>query len=152
MRPPEADRRQDPHRQISMAGLGLLQLARDLSTPVLALSSINRANYDKAPSLEAFKGSGDLEYDADAAIVLRIDAPDAEAARQIIEGSPDQPAPVALHVVKNRYGPTTTTEVPIRLLYDRRYGGFRQHELNGHPDSRAGVGLVRRVFGSGVEG
>jgi replicative DNA helicase len=148
MRPPEADRRQDPHRQISMAGLGLLQLARDLSCPVLALSSINRAGYDKTPSLDAFKGSGDLEYDADAAIVLRIDATDAETARHIIEGSPDQLAPVGLHVVKNRYGPVTTAEEPIRLRYDRRHGGFREHKLNGQ---RAGAGLVRRAFGPGVE-
>ncbi|MGH9021866.1 MAG: DnaB-like helicase C-terminal domain-containing protein [Acidimicrobiia bacterium] len=81
MRPPEADRRLDDHRQVSLAGLGLRQLARDLSCPVVAISSVNRQSYDKAPSLDAFKGSGDLEYDADACLLLRLAARSDEEAR-----------------------------------------------------------------------
>ncbi|MGH9226726.1 MAG: DnaB-like helicase C-terminal domain-containing protein [Acidimicrobiales bacterium] len=124
MRPPEAERRLDLHRQISMAGLGLRQLARDLSSPVLAISSVNRQSYDKPASLDAFKGSGDLEYDADVCILLRFAASSDEEAKAMAEAS--GVVPVALSLVgKNRYGPTNA-EDPIRLDFDRSYGSFRE--------------------------
>lgn len=123
MRPPEAERRLDQHRQISLAGLGLRQLARDLSSPVLAISSVNRQSYDKPPSLDAFKGSGDLEYDADACLLLRFAARSDDEAKRMAETS--GVAPVELYLVgKNRYGPTNV-EDPIALDFDRSYGSFR---------------------------
>jgi replicative DNA helicase len=118
MRPPEADRRLDERLRISVAGLGLRQLARDLDLAVLVISSIGRGSYEGLPKLDWFKGSGDLEYDADACLILRPDSsqlPDLLAARLDIE----------LHVVKNRYG-RLTQEDPIGLFFDRRYGTFRQ--------------------------
>lgn len=123
MRPPEADRRLDDHRQVSLAGLGLRQLARDLSCPVVAISSVNRQSYDKAPSLDAFKGSGDLEYDADACLLLRLAARSDEEAQALARGSGVVPA--ELYVVKNRYGPLNLDR-PVLLDFDRGYGGFRQ--------------------------
>jgi len=124
MRPPEGDRRQDPHRQISLAGLGLRQLARDLSCPVVAISSIGRASYDKAPSLDAFKGSGDLEYDADACFLLRVAAASEDEAKVLLA----RPGAVVLemHAVKNRYGPETGA-MPVLLDFDRGHGAFREH-------------------------
>lgn len=124
MRPPEAERRLDLHRQISMAGLGLRQLARDLSSPVLAISSVNRQSYDKPASLDAFKGSGDLEYDADVCILLRFAASSDEEAKAMAEASGVVPVTLSL-VGKNRYGPTNA-EDPIRLDFDRSYGSFRE--------------------------
>lgn len=123
LRPPEADRRLDHHRQVSQAGLGLAQLARDFGCPVLAISSVNRQSYDKAPSLDAFKGSGDLEYDADACLLLRLAASDDQEAAKL-ERSPGV-VPVRLHLLKNRYGPTLVDD-PVELDFDRRYGGFRE--------------------------
>ncbi|MFP5319457.1 MAG: DnaB-like helicase C-terminal domain-containing protein [Acidimicrobiia bacterium] len=124
MRPPEGDRRQDPHRQISLAGLGLRQLARDLCCPVVAISSIGRASYDRAPSLDAFKGSGDLEYDADACFLLRVAAANEDEAKALLarQGT----LVLEMHAVKNRYGPETGTS-PVLLDFDRGHGAFRQH-------------------------
>ena len=133
MRPPEADRRQDLHRQISMAGLGLRQLARDLSSPVIAISSIGRASYDKAPSLDAFKGSGDLEYDADCCLLLRLAAANEEEAKALLAKGATRLL-VELHVLgKNRYGPLSGPD-PIMLDFDRGHGAFREH---GQPAHRA---------------
>jgi replicative DNA helicase len=123
MRPPEADRRLDERRQVSLAGLGLRQLARDLACPVLAISSVNRQSYDKAPSLDAFKGSGDLEYDADACLLLRLAARSDEEAAALAQGSGVVPA--ELYVVKNRYG-ALNLDRPVLLDFDRGYGGFRE--------------------------
>lgn len=124
MRPPEADRRLDDHRQLSLAGLGLRQLARDLTCPVVAISSVNRQSYDKAPSLDAFKGSGDLEYDADSCLLLRVAARSDEEAKAITTSQ--AVIPVELHIVgKNRYGPLTGAE-PILLDFDQGHGGFHE--------------------------
>lgn len=129
MRPPEAERRLDVYRQISLAGLGLRQLARDLTCPVIAISSLGRASYDKAVSLDCFKGSGDLEYDADACMVLRVAARNDDEARSIT--TTRAVVPLELHIVgKNRYGPLTG-EHPLLLDFDRSHGAFRsqrQHE------------------------
>jgi phage/plasmid primase-like uncharacterized protein len=123
MRSPEADRRLDDHARVSGLGKSLLQLARDVRCPVVAISSVSRASYDKAPGLDAFKGSGDLEYDADGALLLRIDAPDADEAKRLVDAN-EASIPVDLFVVKNRYGALTPAEDPIRLTFDRRHGGF----------------------------
>ena len=124
MRPPEGDRRQDPHRQISLAGLGLRQLARDLSCPVVAISSIGRASYDRAPSLDAFKGSGDLEYDADACFLLRVAAATEDEAKAVL--ARHGAVVLEMHAVKNRYGPESGA-TPVLLDFDRGHGAFRQH-------------------------
>ncbi len=121
MRPPEADRRLDERLRISMAGLGLRQLARDLEVPVVVISSIGRGSYEGLPRLDWFKGSGDLEYDADACVILR---PDPECADAAASGAGGR-VPVELHVVKNRYG-QLTGERAIPLLFDRRFGTFRE--------------------------
>ena len=55
------------------------------------------------PSLDAFKGSGDLEYDADAGLLLRVAAQSEEEAKSIAATQPV--IPVELHAVKNRYQP-----------------------------------------------
>lgn len=136
MRPPEADRRLELHRQISLAGLGLRQLARDLSSPVVAISSVNRQSYDKPASLDAFKGSGDLEYDADVCILIRFGASSDEEAKRMAETSGVVPVTLSL-VGKNRYGPTNA-EDPIRLDFDRSYGSFR--ELHVAPARPAAAG------------
>lgn len=117
MRPPEADRRLDERLRISEGGKALTQLARDLETPVLAVSSIGRLSYKEGRTMAAYKGSGDLEYDADACLLLTLE--------EGHEGLDQSLLPLELHVVKNRYGPLTI-ERPILLEFDRRHGAFRE--------------------------
>ncbi len=123
LRPPESQSRYEASRQISMAGLGRRQIARDVSAPVVAISSVSRQSYDRKPSLEAFKGSGDREYDADACLLLRLHASDDEQAQRMAEGTGVVPVELTL-LGKNRYGPTNVDH-PILLDFDRAYGGFR---------------------------
>jgi replicative DNA helicase len=120
LRPAEGDRRLDERLRISMACLGLRQLARDLEVPVLAISSVGRTSYSGQPTLDWYKGSGDLEYDADACLLLKPqdDTNNGAAPRgtRIV---------VELHLVKSRYG-ELTFDHPIALAFDRRYGSFTE--------------------------
>jgi replicative DNA helicase len=69
----------------------LRRLARDLDSPVVAISSLSRAGY-AAKSMDAFKESGGLEYGADLAILLKTTAGDG--------GGRD----ITAKIVKNRGG------------------------------------------------
>ena len=130
MRPPEAERRLDERLRISVAGLGLRQLARDLDVPVLVISSIGRGSYEGLPKLDWFKGSGDLEYDADACLILRPSSTQPLNLSGLID--------VELHLVKNRYGKLTQEE-PVGLIFDRRYGTFRQDPSRSRPAKLTGL-------------
>jgi replicative DNA helicase len=81
----------------------LRRMARDLDSPVWAISAMSRAAYDKA-SLDAFKESGGIEYSADLAMILSSE-----------KGAPQNPEHLApeqhlefteldLKVIKNRTG------------------------------------------------
>jgi DNA primase len=125
MRPPEGSRRLDERLRISEAGAALRQLARDLEAPVVVISSIGRGNYEGEPNLGWFKGSGDLEYDADAAIILRRQPDTVSMDAQIRTNGDGHAQAVELHLVKNRYG-ALTNDGPLPLVFDRRLGSFRE--------------------------
>ena len=84
--------------------MSLKQISRDYDTPVLAISSLNRATYrdplsydeakvkTKAVKLESFKESGGIEYSAD--IVLGLNR----------EGNGKKPRTMELDILKNRHG------------------------------------------------
>ena len=55
------------------AVLELKKISRDFKTPVIAVSSFNRANYRNAVTMEAFKESGAVEYSADVLIGLQLE-------------------------------------------------------------------------------
>jgi len=125
LRPAEADRRLDERLRISMACLGLRQLARDLEVPVLAISSVGRASYSGEATMDWYKGSGDLEYDADACLLLKAQVDENSAGT----GKGTQAA-VELHLVKSRYG-ELTFDRPIVLNFDRRFGSFSERRPAG---------------------
>lgn len=66
---------QDEHdtdkRVIDRNMMSLRQLARDLSTPVWVISSLNRSSYSGALSMESFKESGAIEYGSDVLLGLQ---------------------------------------------------------------------------------
>ena len=49
----------------------LRQLARDLETPIMLISSLNRASYNSKIATESFKESGSIEYSADILLGLQ---------------------------------------------------------------------------------
>lgn len=63
-----ADVRATDKQNMDKAAVGLKRLSRDLQTPVVAISALNRASYGYRISNEAFKESGALEYTADTVI------------------------------------------------------------------------------------
>lgn len=84
----------------------LKRISRDLDTPVIAVSSLNREGQKQGmPGLYSFKESGAIEYTADVAMILHG-----------VKGR-DRGADVGLAICKNRRGP-----VP------RTWQGFRFYE------------------------
>lgn len=130
MPPSEKDgaRREIRERVATLASSLQVQVARGVGSPVLALSSVNRAAYnagrttergkpvgnDSESLLSAFKESGEVEYSAyTAALLYRL-------SEQEEDGFGAAPAmggwePYALQLVKNREGETGK-------IYVKRYG------------------------------
>lgn len=54
------------------AVMELKRISRDYKTPVIGISSFNRANYREAVTMEAFKESGAIEYSSDILIGLQL--------------------------------------------------------------------------------
>ena len=98
----------------------LSRLAAELASPVIAISEINRASYDKK-SLQAFKDSGRIEYVADVACLL-LEDPD----------SGKYPRRVSLHIVKNRNGERAEIKfnfwTNISRFEERQGPGFEEVE------------------------
>jgi replicative DNA helicase len=76
----------------------LRRLARQLDSPVLAISSENRAGYD-SKHLGVFKESGAVEYSADLAAIMTAD-------KNASSSVSDKYRVVDLNIVKNRNGET----------------------------------------------
>ena len=73
MRPEPGTERLTEREQINRNIEGLLRLKTVLQCPVIAVSSYNRNSYNKSENTNAaFKGSGEIEYSADALIFLSV--------------------------------------------------------------------------------
>ena len=115
LRPPDGCEREDQFRQVTETSRALMDMARELSLPVLVISSMNReAMRSKEASMSGGRGSGDIEFDAVSIWQLMRDGEDGGGNQR-----------VALHVTKNRRGPTTG-ERPLRLLFDTRHNTFSE--------------------------
>ena len=81
----------------------LRRLSRDLKSPVLVISSMNRDAYRKneRPTMAALKESGGIEYSADAVICLWRDK---EESKRLTENYKRLTVRVETHVLKNRNG------------------------------------------------
>lgn len=129
LRPAKSEDAGEERVRIANAGDQLRKLVRSSGLRLLALSSTNRASYHEDPGLEALKGSGDLEFSADAVFLLRDDdsgeedgADDDLFVHHV--GEPFPPLPLEFHFLKNRFGPRTAADRPILLRFDTRRGSF----------------------------
>lgn len=87
------------------AVMELKRISRDYKTPVIGISSFNRANYKEAVTMEAFKESGAIEYSSDILIGLQLKGAgkkdfDANEAKR------KDPRAIELVILKNRNGRT----------------------------------------------
>jgi len=71
----------------------LRRIARDIGLPVIAISAMSRAEYDKI-KLSGFKESGGIEYGADIAAILSVEGENEDGTERTVR----------LNVIKNRNG------------------------------------------------
>lgn len=115
--------------RVEALGVGLREVALELNSPVLALTSLNRAqggygNQDEErASLDALKESGDLEYAADVVLMLTGSK----------RPSTDSRKAVTLHVLKNRQGSNgqqcNLTFRPARGTFEDETGSGQRREV-----------------------
>lgn len=103
------------YEAITAASHAIIDLVRQTSLGAVVLSSMNRESTkakDKAPDLDSLKGSGDLGYDADTALILATD-------QEHLEPHPGARGVIA-HIVKQRTG----AQAQIPLEFWSAYGMF----------------------------
>ncbi|NTW97230.1 MAG: hypothetical protein HGB28_01620 [Oscillochloris sp.] len=93
--------RDDEVRRITAVSQGLTSLARELRTPVLALSQLSRAVEGRAehiPMLSDLRGSGSIEQDASQVWFIYRD--------ELYNRETEYPGMAEIHVAKHRNGDT----------------------------------------------
>ena len=79
----------------------LKELSKSLGITIVAISSLNRANYGGNITMESFKESGSIEYTSD--ILMGLEYINTNATDRDVEAK-KCPRKVAISVIKNRYG------------------------------------------------
>ena len=119
-----ADARATDKQNTDYAVKVLKQLARDESIAVLAISSLNRANYHTPISMEAFKESGAIEYSSDVLLGLQLQGM-GTSDFDVNEAKRKDPRMVELHFLKNRNG---VMSKPILYSYYPIFNCYRELE------------------------
>lgn len=104
------------------AVMELKRISRDYKTPVIGISSFNRANYSVAVTMEAFKESGAIEYSSDILIGLQFKG----AGKKDFdsnEAKKKSPREIELVILKNRNGSTGDR---IELQYYPLFNYFKE--------------------------
>ena len=99
-----AEPRATDKQNTDKAVLELKRLSRDLYTPVIAVSSFNRASYQGAVAMEAFKESGAIEYSSDVLIGLQFAGAGKDL--DLNEARRKDPREIELVILKSRNGRT----------------------------------------------
>lgn len=92
-------------QNMDKAVMELKRISRDHKTPVIGISSFNRANYSVSVSMEAFKESGAIEYSSDVLIGLQLKGAGDKEFNQN-EAKKKDPREIELVILKNRNGRT----------------------------------------------
>lgn len=103
-----ADPRTSDKQNTDKAVLELKRMSRDLKTPVIAVSSLNRDNYNAPINMSAYKESGAIEYGSDVLIGLQAKGA-GESGFNIDEAKKKDPREIELKILKNRNGRTGET-------------------------------------------
>lgn len=131
----QSDRDTDK-RAIDRNVTAVRQMARRMHTPVIVISSLNRASYTDSISLESFKESGSIEYSSDVLLGLqprnmetRLSGSSNESARKylgkqiVAEAKEGNQRELELKVLKNRNG--GNVNATAQLIFDGACSTFR---------------------------
>lgn len=101
----------------------LKKIATDFKCPLLTVSAVNRASYDKAPAMNSLKESGALEYTADSILGLSI----------------------ADHSKTNPAAFVTSEKTKEKVFNKTLYGALRQKEIQAYYENlnSGGNGLIQ---------
>lgn len=117
-------------QRVDVALMTLKQMSRDLNTPVVVISSLNRENYKNPLSMESFKDSGGVEYGVDVLIGLQFERvklskvfegnlPPEYGEYDVNEEKARDPREVELVILKNRNGtPFGSVLLDYRAAYN----------------------------------
>lgn len=106
------------------AVMELKRISRDYKTPVIGISSFNRANYRGSVTMEAFKESGAIEYSSDVLIGLQFKGV-GEEDFNINEAKKKRPREIELVILKNRNGSTGNK---LGYKYYQRFNFFEEEK------------------------
>lgn len=98
----------------------LKQISRDFDIPLIAISSLNRQNYNAPVNMEAFKESGGLEYSADILIGMQLRGVGTSGFNVNAAKAAD-PREIELVILKNRSG---AVGIVIPYRYYAKYNLF----------------------------
>jgi len=104
----------DKRSEVDFLVSELRRLARDIEAPVIAISAMSRAEYDKA-KLSGFKESGGIEYAADIAAIMTVEK----------ENDDGSERDIALNIIKNRNG----RRGKAALKYDMKHDHFIEEDF-----------------------
>lgn len=125
-------------QSVDLNTMELKRISRDFKTPVIAVSSVNRANYLTPIDFESFKESGAVEYSADLVIGLQLKCLEEdlfngnaqgkikEKRERIKECKSANPRQIQLVILKNRNGKTGDT---IDFKYYPEFNLYEEGEL-----------------------
>lgn len=120
-----ASERDSDKQAVDKNVMALRQMARDLQTPIVVVSSLNRASYSEGVTMDSWKESGAIEYGADVLLGLQPEgmrehmdqAKDSrlkrEAERFIRESKGADVRACEIVVLKNRAGRTPDDGLPF---------------------------------------
>lgn len=104
--------------------LELKRLSRELEIPIIAISSLNRANYNESINMSAFKESGAIEYSSDVLLGLQLAGAGGKEF-DVDTAKSQEPRQIELKILKNRRGKTGDV---IRYEYYASRQFFRELE------------------------
>lgn len=125
-------------QSVDLNTMELKRISRDFKTPVIAVSSVNRANYLTPIDFESFKESGAVEYSADLVIGLQLKCLEEdlfngnaqgkikEKRERIKKCKSANPRQIQLVILKNRNGKTGDT---IDFKYYPEFNLYEEGEL-----------------------
>ncbi len=106
------------------AVMELKRISRDFKIAVIGISSLNRASYKEAVTMEAFKESGAIEYSSDVLIGLQLEGA-GDKNFNANEAKQKNPRDIEIVILKNRNGRTGDK---ISFKYYPMFNLFKENE------------------------